>query len=74
MKLLAQSATRLNTKDTIMDHQPSTDLPLSSVIEIMQGIPLNRIAEKTGLSVDTVAHWQQILSHHAQQFMLTTQS
>ena len=65
MKLLAQSATRLNTKDTIMDHQPSTDLPLSSVIEIMQGIPLNRIAEKTGLSVDTVAH---------QQFLLTAQS
>ena len=57
-----------------MDNQPTTDLPLSSVIEIMQGTPLNTIAEKTGIRVDIVEHWQQTLIHHAQQFMLTTQS
>lgn len=57
-----------------MDYPPTIDLPLSSVIEIMQGIPLNAIAEKTGISIDIVEHWQQTLIHHTQQFMLTTQS
>jgi diguanylate cyclase (GGDEF)-like protein/PAS domain S-box-containing protein len=38
----------------------------------MQGIPLNTIAEKSGISVDIVEHWQQTLIHHAQQFMLTS--
>ena len=74
MKLLAQSATRLNTKDTIMDNQPSTDLPLSSVIEIIQGIPLQSIAEKKGININTVEHWHKALTHHAQQFLLTAQS
>lgn len=57
-----------------MDNQPTTDLPLSSVIEIMQGIPLQSIAEKKGININTIEHWHKTLTHHAQQFMLTAQS
>ncbi len=57
-----------------MDNSQTTDLYISSVIELLQGTPLANIVQKTGINAKTIEHWKDTLLSYAHHFMANEQT